>query len=52
MERWYLDQSNFLINIDRNEPIKYPGALTISKNTPSKPAKNQLIGNRKLLLMP
>ena len=46
------NQSIFLIKIDKNEPIKYPGAFTISKITPKRPEKNQLIGKRKFLSIP
>ena len=39
------------MNGEINAPIKYPGALTISKNSPSNPTHTQLIGNRKSKLI-
>jgi hypothetical protein len=35
-------------NGEINAPIKYPGAFTISKNSPNKPMQIQLIGKIKL----
>ena len=35
------------MNGEINAPIKYPGAFTISKNSPNEPTQIQLIGNRK-----
>ena len=34
-------------NGEINAPIKYPGAFTISKNSPNEPTQIQLIGKRK-----